>query len=146
MKRKSRLMVLAGLLAFVMVGCLTARGGGWITSALDPTAKATFGFNLVCNPKTNTVQGQLEYQDHGGPGIAIHGFIPTKTPLPDGDTCASLDTQLPPGITVFTGTYVPQVDGLDVDCNTNPGDCGTFAVLTAATLTTCDGGAALLIA
>jgi hypothetical protein len=146
MKRKCRLIILAGLLASALVGCLTVRGGGWIPSALVyyyPEAKATFGINLACNSKTNNVQGQLDYQDNVA-NVAFHGTIP-KTPLADylaasgegvppevTESCVSLDewaqgqSAVPPGSTLFYGQYRPQVD--DVDCSTTPEACGQFFV------------------
>lgn len=151
MKRKSGAIVLVGLLAVLMAGRATTRGGGWTVSAIDENAKATFGFNLVCNAQTNTIQGQLEYHDHGTNvtypnGVAVHGVIP-KTPLDDAATCGMEPPDLPPGVAVFAGTYRPQADGLDVDCTT-PDTCGIFIVFTVDNqeIIDCPKGGAILFA
>lgn len=135
MRRQLLGMALVGLVAFFTSGCETARGGGWIPSILDPTTKATFGFQLVCNSKKNTLSGQLEYQDHGSNsafpgGVAIHGVVPRFDLSTVPVTCAQLDQGVPPGLTDFHGQYRAQVAGF-VDCTSTPSFCGTFEVFAA---------------
>jgi len=61
---------------------LTARGGGWITSALDSTSKATFGFiGLMALFATNPASAQI----HGN-GVTTT-FTAPFTSTAD-DTCS----------------------------------------------------------
>src|SRR5205823_3229106 len=69
-------------------------------SAIQNGAKATFGFELRCNSKTNVFSGQLEYKDHGvnstyPSGLALHGTVPKASVSSLGitgvTTCADLD-------------------------------------------------------
>ena len=159
MKKSVLVLSLCGI-ALMFAACIqffgTVRGGGWIPSAAfqgenvtanSPiTEKATFGFTLKCDAKKNVLNGQFEYHDHGVPffglapisfdGLAIHGFI-NKLPLPEGCTCAQLQTggciggigaPGPPGTTIAAGPYRPQINGIDIDCSTNPAACGLFIV------------------
>jgi len=133
MRRQLFGMALLGLVAIFTFACETARGGGWIPSILDPTAKATYGFQLVCNAKKNSVQGQLTYHDHGSNaafpgGVDIHGEVPKIDLSTVPTTCAQLDIGSPPNITQFQGQYRPQGVG---NCDAQPSECGMFTVFVA---------------
>jgi hypothetical protein len=106
MSKRHTLLFVAGLLvlALVVSGCTSLQGGGWIAGA-PGDGKATFGFQMTCDPDTNEASGQLQYHDHAA-NVAFHGVV-------DGvpNQC---------GYGEYTGTYTPQPKNL------GPG--GTFLV------------------
>jgi hypothetical protein len=158
--KRLRYPVMTAAIALIVAACFptfvssTMRGGGWIPSAFDEGARATFGFSLSCNPKTNKISGQFQYVDHGiDPNLAIHGFIsPFSVTELNFDTCAQLaaaagqEFELDPGQALASGPYKPQVDGVDTNCKTNPTACGQFVVFAADNTTSpCLGGDALAL-
>jgi hypothetical protein len=68
------------------------RGGGWFQVE---EGKATFGFQLTCDPETDLARGQFQYNDHVA-GRAFHGVV--EQPIVD-----CLVTELS-----YTGEYTPQ--------------------------------------
>jgi hypothetical protein len=158
--KRLRNPVIAVAVALIVAACLptfvssTMRGGGWIPSYFDENARATFGFSLACNTKTNKISGQFQYVDHGiDPNLAIHGFIsPFSVTELEFDTCADLAAaaaqgfELDPGQAIASGPYKPQVDGVDTNCKTNPTACGQFVVFAADNTTSpCSGGDAIAL-
>jgi hypothetical protein len=92
-------LVLVIVVALLLAGCNTARGGGWIDSALTEGGKATFGFKFVC--KEGEASGQLQYNDHGdwnGVHVRFHAVVDPTTSICGGAI----------GTGIFTGTYTPQ--------------------------------------
>jgi len=81
------------------LGTTTARGGGWIDSALGE-GRATFGFQLVCDPDTGNVSGQIQYHDHGF-DVSFHGEAITIR-----HGCVDPDAAFRPE--GFVGEYRPQ--------------------------------------
>lgn len=103
MRDKFRRIVLVGLIAVVallLVGCKTMRGGGWILSATGQ-GKATFGFQLQCKgggePDCAEVSGQLQYNDHSA-GVRLHGVADGVFLCLDAARCEG----------AFAGPYRPQ--------------------------------------
>ena len=96
--------------AVTATACGSASGGGSIPSAVDPTKRATFGFDYSCDPSTNHLQGHLEYQDLGAglrAVVKIDQAVPTSlgcTTLPDG-----------PGVTAACGIVQRGSGGVSPD-------------------------------
>ena len=78
------LVSLASVFAISIIGCLIPgpgkyTGGGWLPSAEDPDAKATFGFNVHLDDKDGDgsidgVKGQIQYNDKAA-GVKAHGVV-----------------------------------------------------------------------
>jgi hypothetical protein len=106
------------VLAFVLTGCDTLRGGGWIQSAsLSLGEKATFGFTARCKtrhenglPTAVFYEGQFEYDDHGAnPLVRIHGNVePNEFFSLPGQTCQDAATEPDLPMSTFAGTYRTQ--------------------------------------
>jgi hypothetical protein len=63
--------VALGFGAFVLTGCATLTGGGWMFSAVS--GKATFGVNMTCDGNGNLV-GDWTYHDKAA-GVDIAGTV-----------------------------------------------------------------------
>ena len=102
-------IIIAGLvvLAVFLPGCVDMgtgkyTGGGWIPSAADPEARATFGFTFVAEDTdgdgdADTAKGQVQYRDQAA-GVAFHGNV-------EG---ARVNKNETPVSGEAAGTYIPQ--------------------------------------
>jgi hypothetical protein len=117
-RRRSVLLVAAGILALVLTAC-TGRGGGQLPPK-GPLFKApaSFGFTFSCedkgglNPPTGQLRIQLSYTDHGtnplGSGFSIHGTVDQLDPVVESAVC--IDQNPPPpsefgNELIFLGRY-----------------------------------------
>src|SRR5262249_48054768 len=75
-----------------------AQGGGFLDSAADNGAKASFGFTVRCDPTTHQLSGQFQYVDKAA-GLSIHGTI-SSAPFCNPDAT--------PNPLTFGGTYTTQ--------------------------------------
>ena len=127
MNRRLGIVLIAGSIVAValsLAACNTARGGGSIAILQgNESRKATFGFQLVCEPTDNPyapkVSGQFEYQDHAAKDakgkpmrVSIHGVA-------TGVSTAAQESN----VGTYTGTYTaqPEVPGYS-------GEPGIFTV------------------
>ena len=129
-RRRSILLVAAGILAVVLTAC-TGRGGGYLPpgaslgtdvlpQALFPgyvfSGQAPFGFTFSCedkgglNPPTGKLAIQLAYADQGtslllGAPFSIHGIVDKIDPVLESAVCSGQDP--PPGGNelIFVGRY-----------------------------------------
>lgn len=104
---RGRIVVL-GALAVVLATACEARGGGWLISDTG-SGKATFGFEMECDPDTGELTAQVQYVDRPA-GVAIHGVTSANEFFCFED--ATFGT--------FSGTYTAQPR--------TAGDGGTFFV------------------
>jgi len=88
----------AGMGAFILAGCATLTGGGWMPGKNG--GKATFGFNLTCNSNNHLV-GDWTYHDKSA-GIDIAGT------LTDEDAVPCDPNGLPGGLGEWTLPYTAQ--------------------------------------
>ena len=104
--RRRVITVIAGLvvLAVFLPGCGPGKytGGGWIASAVDPEAKATFGFTFFAEDTdgdgdADTAKGEVQYRDKAA-GVAFHGNVEAAV-VNDSETPVSGEA---------AGTYTPQ--------------------------------------
>jgi hypothetical protein len=88
----------------------TVRGGGWIPSTAGPPEKATFGFELDCDPETNEASGTLSYNDHGtGDQVFARATAIDASACEDGGTMGSYVGETPEGDLVFVHVAGDQV-------------------------------------
>jgi hypothetical protein len=133
-RRRSVLLVAAGILAVVLTAC-TGRGGGYLppgaslgTDVLPQalfggtvfTGQAPFGFTFSCedkgglNPQTGKLAIELAYADQGtsvlrlGAPFSIHGIVDKIDPVLESAICIAQNPPPdPPNELIFLGRYRP---------------------------------------
>jgi hypothetical protein len=122
-RRRSVLLVAAGILAVVLTAC-TGRGGGYLPPQSPAfTGQAPLGFTFRCedsgglNPQTGRLAIQLAYADQGtsleflGAPFSIHGIVDTFGPGSEWVESAICIAQNPPpdppNELIFLGRYRP---------------------------------------
>jgi hypothetical protein len=122
-RRRSVLLVAAGILAVVLTAC-TGRGGGYLPpdTVAGFTGQAPFGFTFSCedrggiNPQTGQLAIELAYADQGtspllGAPFSIHGIVDTFKPGSEWVESAICIAQNPPpdppNELIFLGRYRP---------------------------------------
>jgi hypothetical protein len=65
--------VAAGVTAVAVAACGPVTGGGWMESSVGGAGRATFGFDLTCNPNSHEV-GTFSYKDKLA-GINVNGTL-----------------------------------------------------------------------
>jgi hypothetical protein len=129
-RRRSILLVAAGILAVVLTAC-TGRGGGYLppgasvgTDVLPQalfggtvfTGQAPFGFTFSCedkgglNPPTGQLAIELAYSDLGtsvllGAPFSIHGIVDTIDPVVESAVCIGQNPPPDGSTLIFLGRY-----------------------------------------
>jgi hypothetical protein len=116
-RRRSILLVAAGILAVVLTAC-TGVGGGYLPpdTVAGFTGQAPFGFTFSCedkgrlNPPTGQLAIELSYSDLGtslflGAPFSIHGIVDQIDPVVESAICIGQNP--PPGgsTLIFLGRY-----------------------------------------